>query len=165
MSRGSFQREDSLAKGRSEKSSLLLFLSCYTRPFVPRGDSGPIAALTGVSVSHLLFADDLSQSGHPLSPKPYSGLSRFSHILRPSGYGDWDRRSIHTVIWETICKPKRRVDLASQALGDGMKPAFSSRFGCWPPTPVSYGPTGSKLDISNKNGYGTLPLQLASCVE
>lgn len=28
----------------------------------------------GVSVSHLLFADDLSQSGHPLSPKPYSGL-------------------------------------------------------------------------------------------
>ena len=29
--------------------------------------------------------DDISQSGHPLRPKPYSGLSRFPHILRPSG--------------------------------------------------------------------------------
>jgi len=56
---------------------------------------------------------------------------------------------------------KRRVNWASQALGDGMKPAFSSRFGCWPPTPVPYGPTGSKLDISNPNRYGTILLQLA----
>lgn len=42
-----------------------------------------------------------------------------------------------------------------------MKPAFSSKFGCWPTTPVPYGSTGSKLDISNPNRYGTISFQLA----